>query len=162
MPKKNQEVKWRDSEAKKFLQQDLISGDIPLDSSTLAPQEVYLQRTAFADFGEYDKFPARLRGLRSQITDKNNRGASDSIALAHDRRIFPKPTHNGRGEPRWEGSDAERLLKLDIDEGKHKTMQPKELHQSRGEFQNYKLKLFREHIYQEEKRCKFLASFKKA
>jgi hypothetical protein len=84
--------------------------------------------------------------------------ALDSAALAHDRRIHPKAANNHRGEPRWEGSDAERLLRQDMDEGKHKTMKPQLLYNMRNEYyENYPLKIFREHIYQEEKRRKFLA-----
>ena len=42
------------------------------------------------------------------------------------------------GEPRWEGSEAEKLLKQDIDEKKHMDMTPKQLRASRPrEYKRY-------------------------
>jgi len=49
------------------------------------------------------------------------------MALAHDRHIHPMPTHNHQGEPQWEGSKSEWLLKLDIDHNKQQAMEPKDL-----------------------------------
>ena len=47
-----------------------------------------------------------------------------------------------------------------MDERKHKTMKPQQLYQSRKEYyDNYPLTVFREHIYQEEKRRKFMAQY---
>jgi hypothetical protein len=128
---------------------------IPLDND-MEPMDVYHQRPEFADF-EYARFRDRLRELRRQIIDKNDSATSDSAALARDRQIYPKATHNHRDEPRWEGSEAARLLGLDMDEDKHKSMKPMELYNSREEYyDNYKLLVFRKHIDQEERRRKFL------
>jgi hypothetical protein len=38
-----------------------------------------------------------------------------------------------RGYPRWAGHPAQRFLKLDVDAGKHKEMQPKQLRMTRPE-----------------------------
>jgi len=43
-----------------------------------------------------------------------------------------------------------------MDGGKHNTMKPMELHTTRREYMDYPLKIFREHIYQEELRRKFI------
>lgn len=117
---------------------------------------MYLYRPEFAEY-EYRLFRTNQLQLRKNLKDKDDRAAAESAALAHDRRIHPKPTHNHRGEPRWEGSEAEQLLQFDVDEGKHESMKPQELYHSRKEYQNYTLDVFRGHIYQEEKRRKFLA-----
>jgi hypothetical protein len=121
----------------------------------MEPADVYLQR----DF-EYENFRNHLRDLRKQIRASKDRAISDSAALAHDRRIFPKKTYNHRGEPRWEGSEAEQLLKQDIDEGKNKDLMPAELHQSRDEYKGYPLEVFRKHIYQEERLRKYVAQLR--
>jgi hypothetical protein len=163
MPKKkqNEEDPWKNSKAKKLLTQDLISGEIPLDSDDMQPMIVYHQRPEFIDF-EYTRFRDRLRELRNQIIEKTARAASDSAAHARDRQIYPKPTHNHRGEPRWEGSEAERLLRVDMDENKHKNMKPMELYNTREEYyDNYKLVVFRKHIDQEERCRKFLVYWAK-
>jgi hypothetical protein len=160
MPKKNKEPNWQNSEAKKLLLQDLRSGAIPLDSKSMSPKDAYLKRPEFAEFGGYVNFPSRLRSARQQIDCMNNRAATDSAGLAHDRRIYPKAAKNHRGEPRWEGSEAERLLRQDMDEGNHKKMKPELLYNTRKEYyENYPLKVFREHIHQEDRRRKFLAQY---
>jgi hypothetical protein len=47
-----------------------------------------------------------------------------------------------------------------MDEDKHKQMKPELLYNACKEYyKNYPLKVFREHIYQEEKRRKFLAQY---
>jgi hypothetical protein len=40
MPKKK-ETTWKDSEAKRLLIQDLMSGEIPLDPKEMEPAQVY-------------------------------------------------------------------------------------------------------------------------
>ena len=151
---------WKSSKAKQLLEKDLKEGTIPLTSAEMSPKIVYHQREEFRQF-DYEHFRNRLNDLRKRIRDKNNRASAESAALAHDRRIHPKATHNHRGEPRWEGSDAERLLRLDMDQGMHKIMKPQELWSSRKEYyENYSKDVFRGHIYQEEQRRKFLSYVK--
>ena len=157
MPKKNQELTWKNSKAKKLLEEDLISGAIPLDSKDMGPKDVYRQRSEFAVFA-YAQFRDRLRDLRWKTKDRNDLATSDSTALAHDQQIYPKAMHNHRGKPRWEGSEMERLLRLDMDAGKHKHMEPIELYHSRKVYyDNYPLIVSRKHIDQEERHRKFLA-----
>jgi hypothetical protein len=68
----------------------------------------------------------------------------------------PKKTHNHRGEPRWEGGLAERLLKLDIADNKHLRLKPEVLRITKAAYQDYPLKVFRNHIDQEVRAQKFL------
>ena len=89
MARKKKEASWLHSEAKNLLLKDLRSGDIPLDSTSMTPQDVYLQRPEFADFGDYDKFPGRLSRARKYVAEHNSRAASDSAAFAHDSKIYP-------------------------------------------------------------------------
>jgi len=73
-------------------------------------------------------------------------------ALAHDLLLPPRAATDPRGSyPRWDGSKAQRLLKLDIDSGEHKKMKPEKLHATRTEYQDFPLKVFRDHINQETK-----------
>jgi hypothetical protein len=153
----NKPPAWRNSKAKKLLEEDIKHGRIPLDHN-MDPHHVYLQRPEFAEF-EYARFRARLRDLRTVIIDKVDCAASDSAALAHDRQTacYPKPTHNHQGKLRWEGGEAERLLHLDMDDNKHNRMKPEMLHITRGEYQHYPITVFRNHIDQEVRARKFLA-----
>jgi hypothetical protein len=159
MPTTKKKLTWRGSKARDLLEKDLISGDIPLDVNVMEAREVYIQRPEFADF-EYNHFRDRLRYLRNQIKEKKDDATSASVALAHDRQIYPKASHNQRGEPRWEGSEMERLLRLDMDAGKDKSMKPIALYQSRKEYnESCALSLFRKHIDQEQRRRKMLAYY---
>jgi hypothetical protein len=49
-------------------------------------------------------------------------------ALEHDRGIFPRQTRNHRGELVFDVSNAKMLLRGDVVDGKHLTMQPAPLH----------------------------------
>jgi hypothetical protein len=151
-----QEVDWAHSDAKHILVECLKNGEIPLDSEEMAPSVVYLQRAEFAEF-PYEQFRDRLRHLRKKITSCKNRTSFDVAALKHDRKTHPKKATNHRDEPRWEGSKAEQYLKHDVENGKQDTMKPEALYNSRIEYKDYPLVVFRKHIYQEEKRRKFEA-----
>ena len=60
---------------------------------------------------------------------------------------------------RWEGSEAERLLRLDMDEGKHEAMAPRLLYAERREYREFPLHVFRGHIHQEKRTRKFLRQY---
>jgi hypothetical protein len=105
-------------------------------------------------------FKGRLDRLRADIRKKQAFAASDSAALANDRLLHPVPTHNHRGEPRWEGSEAQRLLRQDIDLGNHLDLMPRDLFMSEPDYyDNYPLEVFRKHIKQEVKLRKFLHQY---
>jgi hypothetical protein len=63
--------------------------------------------------------------------------------------LRPLPARTSKGYPRWDGSDAERLLKEDADEGLTNSIKPSDLHETRPEYQAFPLKTFRDHIHQE-------------
>jgi hypothetical protein len=145
--------KWISSSPKKLLAKDIISGATPY---TMHWTQVYLQRPEYSQLTVRRLFGSRLKSLRLQISTAKGIAVDEEAALVHDRALFPTPTHNYRGEPRWEGSEAERLLKQDVANGVHKTMTPKELHEIRPEYStNYSLAVFRGHIYQEVRFVKY-------
>ena len=150
---------WRSSEARRLLEEDLRSGAIPLDWREMGVGEVYAQRPEFADF-PFAPFGRRLQALRKQCGIKHSRSAADAMAMANDRQFVAQQLRAvGGGALRWDGSEAERLLRLDISNGLHQNLTPKVFHQSRVEFQVYTLKVFRGHIHQEVKRRKFVTSY---
>ena len=72
---------------------------------------------------------------------------ADEAALAHDLALGIRK--NNKPYPRWQGSEAEGLLKLDIDNGLNQIMRPKALRASRPQYLQFPLDVFRNHIYQE-------------
>ena len=156
---KKPKVPWAEGDAKRILKRELKKGAIPLNADDMAPRVVYMQHPEFADY-PYEQFRDRLNDLRNKIKEKKARSTFDTHALERDRESHPKPAKNHRGEPRWEGSQAERLLKRDIDNRQHETLTPKALHNTQKEYKDYPLLVFRKHIYQEVKRRKFIAQRK--
>jgi hypothetical protein len=151
------EKSWRCSEARRLLEQDLRSGVIPLDGHEMSVEECYTQRPEFSDF-PFESFPRRLQALRKQCAAKNNRSVADTTAFAHDHALLVARRQGG-DVLRWDGSEAERLLKLDIANGLHLNLTPKNFYQFRAEYQVHSLKVVRGHIHQELKRLKFVKSY---
>jgi hypothetical protein len=108
------------------------------------------------DIVEREKFTERLRRARKKANELNARSAFDVAAIAHDRLIHPVRPTNSRNEPRWEGSQAQVFLQHDIAARTHWNMKPQELYNSREVYHEFSLTIFREHIYQEEKRQKYI------
>ena len=157
--KKTKDDSWKNSEAKRLLYKDLLSGDIPLDAEQMGPQVVFYQRVEFTEF-KHTNFCTNLRNMRANIIASKKRATFDSDALAHDRRAFPKKSHNHRGVPRWEGSEAEELLKIDVGEKKHLQFEPHDLHKTQNEHKKFPYQLFRKHVHQEVRTQKFLAQLR--
>jgi hypothetical protein len=152
---------WRNSEAKRLLSEDLIKCRIPLSNEEMDAKEVYLQRPEFSQF-QFENFRDRLRDLRKQMIACKHQASLDNDSLARDEKMLNREEkkHNQNGEPRWEGSEAEHLLRADMDSNQHKIMRPKELYSTRKEYyETFSLAVFRKHIDQEERRRKFLAQY---
>jgi hypothetical protein len=155
--KKHLQPRWVKSKAKGLLEEDLKSGRISLHEEDMTAEDVFMQRTAFSDF-PFEQFKTNLGNMRMAHLVQIDCASSDAAALAHDRgpNCHPKKTHNHRGEPRWEGGLAERLLKLDIADNKHLRLKPEVLRITKAAYQDYPLKVFRNHIDQEVRAQKFL------
>ena len=151
MPKKKsqEEDDCKGSKAKKILKEMLLDERIPLDSDQMDPKTAFSQHPDFATV-KYETFRDGLRCLHNKIIDDKKRAASDSEGLADFRRLFPAKEYDHRGLPRWEGSEAERLLKLDMESEDKRKMKPMDLYNSRPDYHTfYPLDIFRKHIYQE-------------
>jgi hypothetical protein len=75
--------------------------------------------------------------------------AEEEIALAHDRRLHPRKTHNHRGQPVFDMSAVKPLLWQDVKDKTHLTMETAAFQQSRREYHGFHPKKFRERICQE-------------
>jgi hypothetical protein len=155
-PKKPPEPKWQTSKGKQLLIQDLEQGRIPVDGRFGDAKEIYAIREEFGGTNkdEFKKFSARLRSARKQVKQSMKRASDDSIALAHDRAIYPKNAIDQCNRPRWEGSMAQQLLQNDVATNHCQELIPKELYQSREEYRVFSLKVFRGHVHQEVRRQK--------
>ena len=96
-----------------------------------------------------ENFVNNFRELRKRMRKYKHFAEYDDEALRNDRIIHPIDF-----EGRWAGSEAEKMLKLDMKDEKHKEMKPSELWNSREEFKSFTKDQFRKHIYQEERNGK--------
>lgn len=85
-----------------------------------------------------------------------NLAAFDSKALANDMMLHP----SNKDGTKWNGSDAQQFLRADMELGLHTIMPPKDLQSTRPEYKKFTLKVFRDHIYQEERRGQSIAFWK--
>ena len=70
--------------------------------------------------------------------------------------MHPVKTHNEHGERVFNLSDAKPLLQEDMANKRHTQMTRQQLQNSRDEYKAFKSKKFKERIYQEFKRQKFV------
>ncbi len=89
------------------------------------------------------------------------RAQKDSVevaALVHDRlHSHPQDhTHNNRGEPVFSQHSAHHLLREDVKNKKHEGMPPSSFQMTRPEYMHFKPRIFKERIYQEVWREKFI------
>jgi hypothetical protein len=86
-------------------------------------------------FGLYDfgKFEARLTSLRKNIHQLNDRAAEDPLAFENYKSNH-EVYSTQKGYIQWQGSDAQELLKENIDSGKHLEMTPMQLWLSRPKY----------------------------
>jgi hypothetical protein len=141
------EGKWKESEAKRLLREDIISGAV---NASMAAKDVYEMRPEYKKW-PYNNFQTNLRNLRKAIVNSYERMLEDCEAYGHDLALLTTlraGTENLQVVP-WHKSDAKRLLKQDVDDGKHKAMKPEALYNMREEYQVFSLETFRNHIYQE-------------
>jgi hypothetical protein len=135
--------------AKELLKEDIVSG---LVLPTMAITEIHHLRVEYQRV-PYTNFRTNLNNLRKLLRYQVNEAVASAEGLAKDQEKYPVQ-ENAPGSnkpPRWQGSEAERLLKIDVDAGKHDWMTPKELHESSVAYLSFTLEVFRKHIYQLER-----------
>lgn len=157
-PRRDGWIDWRNSKPKKIIMEDLEEGVLPLDDNVISVEAAWQFYRQYREFESvaFDQFAARLKDHRKQVKKEKNRSTFDSDALAHDRQLFPRQTHNHRGEPVFDLSPAKMLLREDIENERHVGLTPTIFQNTRDEYKLFPLKIFRQRIYQELRRKKFV------
>jgi hypothetical protein len=151
---------WRGSSAQLVLRRLLVSGAIPAEMPTKRVWESFcVVRPEFAGFQSH-KFPPRLRSMRHQVQSSSQRSSVENAAFLRDRELFPFNAVTNRNLPRWEGSPAEKHLKADITAKIHERMKPEDLRETRPEYLEFSLTVFRKHIHQEKRLKKYIAQYR--
>lgn len=158
---------WRDHPLWEFLEAELLDYNIPLDVNEMGPTEVwntYCDREDTAHLFEgmvCDKtFKRRLASLRKQVHANLDRAAMDQLAYDIHRKNFPYEDFDAQRNRNWHGSPAEELLNQNVAQGLYPDMTPAELYATQVEYQEFSLKVFREHIHQCIQTAKYLHTLK--
>ena len=144
-------TKWAQSQAKYLLRNDIISGIVTKEMSA---KSIYMMRPCYSKF-KYKNFRTNLRSLRKLVERDFVRAEVDEQAYLHDKALFGI-TADGA----WHRSDACKLLKDDILKGKLEGKKPKEVYESRAEYQEYSLQKLRSQVYHEHTRQEKIKSIK--
>ena len=156
-------LKWDELHpTRELLFSELGDGMIP---DGMAPEDVWSKCSNMPQFQLRgikfnDTFKRQLRDLRKLVKRDKNRAEEDMNEVRRALRNHPPPSHNHRGEPQWNGSEAKTLLKADIAEGKHLIMKPGELQLTKPQYQEFEKDTFRWKIRQEVRTKKYLHTLK--
>jgi hypothetical protein len=139
---------WANSEAKKMLIVMINDGTITEDSNV---EEVYNSQQEFQKYN-IRNFRTNIRNLIAAIRRREECARFDTAALETFRELHPRPPVTHGDYPFWDTSEASRFLTFDIDNGRHLQMTPKQLRNTRQEYQAFPLNIFRKHLHQERQR----------
>jgi hypothetical protein len=150
-------TKWKKSKAKEMLYTDIVEGRVPLeDDSNMPAAVIYSMHSEYADY-DPDKFAARLESLRQSVKGSTTRANEDLIAFETYKSLHKVSLFSHLGYIEYQGSEAQRLLRKDIQEGRHISLGKKELYELRPEyFTEFPLNVFRDKLYQEIRTAKYV------
>lgn len=155
---------WNKSGARDYLFDLTMDPSFP-GKDDIKPKQVWetycMDRPEFKHFQDYSQFASRLRSARQRAATKIGRATEDAEYLKHDRAIFPERTEDTRGEPVWQGSKAQELLRAYLKDDNRKKMKPRVLHAEEDEYLEFSLDNFRNRIYSEQKAQKRIFYMKK-
>jgi len=130
-PKKMKPLNWKTSKAKQLLLSDLENG-ITID--TMSAEHIYDMNDEYKKF-PFHNFSSNLETYREKLRNQQKVSDDDLAAYIHDMQLGRRPSTTVAGYPLWGGSEAARLLKLDIDSlGPDGIVVPRQLHSSRLEY----------------------------
>jgi hypothetical protein len=154
-------IDWRNSKARLIVIEDLAKGIIPLAERECTAKEAWdAWFSNLAEFNEekvtYSQFELRFKDHRKQITSKKLRSMHEMQAFLYHRRLHPQQARDHKGQPIFDVHPAKPLLQEDVRMKRNLSMSPMALKATRQEYGDFDLGIFRQHIYQEVRRQKFI------
>lgn len=168
MPKNKGWVNWRNHPAREILLFDFNRGgflyeleeyDLPLLYQTYTQVHPdYFSEVVF------EQFEARMEDYIKTQKGRRERSKLEEEWMVHDRQLHPRQSKNSRGELVLDLHPAKFLLREDIKNKLHKTMEPEVFRNTRQEYLDFGQDIFRQRIYQEiryQKYCNHLEDKRK-
>lgn len=140
MVRRKQLTEWEI--AKPILLKYYLNGTI---TDAMKPQDVWAMQPEFVAV-KYENFRNNFANMKRKIRENRERADIDEAGFLHDLAIYPL-ARDCQGY--WDGSDAQELLRLDIENKRHEQMKPELLWITRPQYQQFPLPKFRGHIHQE-------------
>ena len=132
--------------------EDLCHGRIQMEETEMSTEAAYSMQPEFAKLDGERLFPEHLKRARKHTKKVKAESHGQYEALLEDRAKYPKPTHDYKDQPRWEGLEAEWLLKQDVAAGLNEMVTQKQFFQSWKEYhEDFDIDFIRQHIKQEER-----------
>jgi hypothetical protein len=151
-------IKWEHTPAREVILFDLIEGVLPMTEEEFPAQDAWDVYRHFEEFRNvvFSQFQERLKGHRQQVTKKKLQSSKEEDAFLRHMQLHPAPTHNTRGQLLWNYHPAMPLLQEDVKERKHVGVIPSQFQKTRPEYLAFKPLIFKQRIYQEIRRQKFI------
>jgi hypothetical protein len=153
-------VTWQSSSARAIILEDLLPGG-PLFQCNNVPAAAILEWYNDKHPNQFDgivleQFAARLKDHRKQGLEEYAAAQEEEEYLMHDRKLYPRATHNHRGKPVFDMSVAKELLRADVKNREHEDKTAGELQVTRDEYKQFDPKVFQDRVLQEIRRSKYI------
>lgn len=147
---------WGQSNAKqklKLLLEDEKSWVYDHFDQSNQAKSIEIIRQTDGDFAVYKKqnFYSNFRTLKSSVDIERACVQFDRMGFEKEQEKWPITDTLPCGKKRWQGSDAQKLLREDIKVPGKKNWKPKKLFESRIEYRSWSLVEFRSFLYEEKK-----------
>jgi hypothetical protein len=156
-PKRNQGATsespppWRNSRAKKLLER--LLKDQSSWIHILTDEQIHDAEPLFKQY-PFNNFKTNLNNMKEKLAQEAAAIEFDRVALDSDTAHFPRNPVTERGYKFWDGHEADKLLEDDVKEARSQGTKPRILHESRDEYKEFPLAVFRNHKYQAERKAR--------
>ena len=136
--------KWQYSVGKKLLKKQLLDTESPIHNMSV--KDIKNSNPLYKQYPNFRKY---YEDLKRQVEAEKKQAHLDDIAVERHIKNNPRSSLNRRGYPHWNGSPAEKLLRIDVYKKLHETMKPSELRMTRREYQKFPPAVFTKRVNRE-------------
>ena len=137
-------IKWRKSDEKKKLKEDIEKGRV---TDLMPAKQVYNMHEGMYHKYDFDKFAVNFRNLKIYIA-KGKKLAAEAVVILGNTLEGKLDDYNSSSKT-WQWSDARKSAQEAITTKSATGKKPKEIYQSKLEYQEYTLKQFRDNFNKE-------------
>ena len=150
-------IDWTNSRARETIMTDLEPEGYLADG-TVSDDEAWEFYKTLNEFAGVPKsqFLQQIKEHRSLVEKYRIKSRLHETFLQHDRILYPREMHNRKGEPVFDLHVAKKFLREDIAANRHKGLKPSELRNTKVEYKIFDPVKFKERIYQELRRKKYI------